>query len=230
MASEEKALLRGVYYTIIEGTFRTKVEEGHPEGVRREYETKDGAKAIKYERIVPAITGYIEDIGIYDTDFGKVINVKLDQDTEGRNLILQFNAATNYGEDLMKKLPGVDFNLPVRFAPYSFTDEETGKDRRGVTMSQPIEGSEEHRKLGNFFYDTEKKEAINGYPTPEGDTTAYDKEDWKIYYLQARKFLLDYTKTQIIPSIPMERRKPEYAPTVMPDYPEEEVNPEDIPF
>lgn len=229
MAQEEQARARGIYYTVIDGDFRTKVDESHPEAVKREYETRDGAKAHKWERIVPAITGYVEDINIYEGDFGKTLNIKLDADADGNNLILQFNAATNYGEDVMKKLPNVNFKEPVRFAPYAFEDEN-GRERRGVSMTQQPEGASEPIKLGSYFYDFEAKEAINGYPTPEGDTESYDKEDWKIYYLKVRKFLLAYTLEHVKPNIPTEIAKPQATTVERPDYPDEEIGPGDIPF
>jgi hypothetical protein len=49
-------------------------------------------------------------------------------------------------------------------------------------------------KVTNYFRDTDKKENINGYPNPEGDTQDYSKDDWKLYFLQARKFLVNYTR------------------------------------
>ena len=33
-------------------------------------------------------------------------------------------------------------------------------------------------KISNYFRDAEKKENINGYPSPEGDTDDYSKDDW----------------------------------------------------
>lgn len=218
MSTEERRSAHGIYYTIIDGSFRTKVSEDHPEAVRREYETKDGAKAIKYERIVSAITGCIEDIAIYDGDYGKTINVKLDTNADGLHPIIQFSAGTTYGEDLMKKLPGINFDLPARFAPYCFISEDNGKEMRGVSISQESEAGAV--KIGNYFYDTEAKKTINGLPVPEGDITTYDKEDWKIYFLRVRKFLLDYTQNTIIPAIPRTSRSFS-GPTVLPDYPEE---------
>lgn len=192
--SKEETSVRGIYYTIIDGSFRTKVDETHPQAVRREYENKDGVKCIKYERIVDALVGYVEDIQIYDGDFGKTLNIKLDPNEEGKHPILQLNVATNYGEDFLKKVPNIDFDQPVRFRPYGFTDENQREQRGIVVMQNDI-------KIQNYFYDSANKVAINGFPTPEGDTDGYDKEDWKIHFLQARKFLLNYFAANIVPKL-----------------------------
>ena len=52
-------------------------------------------------------------------------------------------------------------------------------------------------KTSNSFRDAEKKENINGYPSPEGDTDDYSKDDWNFYFLQARKFLVSFTKEKM---------------------------------
>ena len=208
-----------MYYTVIDGTLRTKVDEGFPNAVRREYETKDGAKAVKFERVVDALKGYIEGIQFNDGDYGKTINITLDENDEGKKPIVQFSVEGTYGEDVLKKLPGVDLSKEVRFRPFSFTGDD-GRDVRGVEITQG------ETKIKNFFYDPEKKLALNGYPTPEGDVSEYSKEDWKIFYLQARKFLVAYTQNEIIPKVGFVER---VASTLV-DADVEGINPSDIPF
>lgn len=197
--SSEEIRAKGIYYTIIDGTFRTKVDETHPQATRREYETRDGAKAVKYERIVDALTGYIEDMGIYETDFGKVINIKLDPNEEGRNPIIQLNLETNYGEDFLKKAPNIDLSSEVRFSPFSLTNEN-GREIRGITLTQ------NGQKIQNYFYDPVAKKECNGFPTPEGAVEDYQKEDWKIHFLRVRKFLTYYFNDEVVPKV--RRRTP----------------------
>lgn len=219
--SQEETRQGGLYYTVIDGTFRTRVDQTHPDAKPREYETRDGAKSVKYERIVSALSGYIEDITINDGDYGKTINIKLDPNDQGINPFVQLNAATVYGEDFLKKLPNIDLTNEVRMAPFSFTDEN-GREVRGISITQGEE------KLKNFFYDPEAKKPINGYPEPDGDTEAYSKEDWKIYFLQARKFLLIYAQEQVFPKL---HSRPEHVPTTPSQVEaDDEPNPEDIPF
>lgn len=216
--STEETRVSGLYFTVIDGSFRTKVNQDHPQATMREYETKDGAKAIKYERIVNSLAGYIEDIGIHDSDYGKVVQIKLDPNAEGRNPIIQLSVETNYGEDFLKKLPAIDLTKEVKLAPYSFTDD-SGRDVRGISVYQGEE------KIKNFFYDGEK--TINGFPEPEGDTQDYSKEDWKIHFLKCRKFLINYATEHIIPGLAL---RPKFAGTTQKIKEEEEINPEDIPF
>lgn len=221
--STEEVRIPGLYYTVIDGTFRTKVDANHPQAVMREYETREGAKATKYERVVNSLTGFIEDIIVRDSDFGKQLEVKLDKNAEGKNPILQFGVETSYGDDILKKLPAINYEKEVKIRPYAFTDDD-GKDVRGVAVTQLI--ADEDVPVKNFFYDPEKKENVNGYPIPDGNTDEYSKEDWKIYFLQARKFVLAYIAEYVIPKVQTTKHEQSGAP----DYPKEEINPEDVPF
>lgn len=177
------------YATIIsDGSIRVPSTEDDPSAVKREYETSDGKKGVKYEEVYDTLSGVIQDINFFDGDFGKVLNVTID------DITLSINTNVNFGEDFMKKLPNIDLNEEVYLSPYSFEDDKK-KIRKGITVYQKGE------KLQNFFFDPENKENINGYPNPEGDIKDYSKEDWKIYFMQARKFLVKYTEENIIPKI-----------------------------
>lgn len=210
-----------LYYTVIDGSFRTKVEEGTPEAVAREYETKDGGKAVKYELKFAALFGKIQSIEFREGDYGKTLNLTLDPDDNGKSPIVQFNVESNYGESVMKILPNVDLSKEVRIRPYSFTDEKTGKEVRGVEITHRDAEDKFTVKLKNYFYDSEKKVALNGYPTPEGDVAEYTKEDWKIFYLRARKFLIQYISENVIPRLSQAKKV---------EYPTDQINPDDIPF
>lgn len=212
--SQETLNQSGLYYTIIDGTFRRRVPDGTPGAVRREYETKDGTKGEKYEMVIDALEGTIQEMLIHDGEYGRTLNIKLDPNQDGVNPMLQFNVESTYGEDVLKKLPNVDFTQPVKFRPYSFTDQTTGKEVRGVEVKQ---GETKHK---NFFYDFEEKKAINGIPEPEGDTKNFTKDDWKIHFLSVRKFLLNYFLENVQPKVV---GKPKAQVT-------EEIKPEDIPF
>lgn len=199
MSKEEKPR-NGQYYQVIDGTFRVKVSEDHPEAVKREYETKDGGKGVKYERKVAALFGKVTDVSFYEGDYGKNLIITLDEDEEtGLCPIISLSVATNYGEDMLKKLPNINLAEDVRIRPYAFTPEDSDKERRGMEITHRDSNGKFTKKVPNFFYDVEKKVALNGYPTPEGDTKEYSNEDWKIFYLQARKFLVKFTEDKIIP-------------------------------
>ena len=56
------------------------------------------------------------------------------------------------------------------------------------------------KKIKNCFYDPTGKKSINGYPTPENPDDM-DSDDWKVFYIQARKFLVKYCEESVIPKL-----------------------------
>lgn len=184
MSSNQTEGEKKAYVTILasDGTFRLVVPEGTPNSITREYELKDGTKGSKNELVFQKMTGIIQDVSIFDGDFGKLL--QLDIEVNGKVLTLSISTEQNYGEDLMKKLPNIKLDQVVELSPYSFVDEK-GKPRKGMSVVQNGE------KIQNFFFDPKTKLNINGYPTPDKGTK--DTSDWKIYFLQARKFLINYT-------------------------------------
>lgn len=167
-----------------DATFRLVVPEGTPDSIKREYEDSTGKKGVKNELVFNKMTGKITNVAFAETNFGKLLQLTI-TDEKGP-IILSVSTAQNYGEDLMKKLPNLDLSQDVELAPYSFTDER-GKSRKGVSVVQ------NGNKIKNFFYNEETKENINGFPSPKGDTKKYSKDKWKIYFLEARDFLCEYT-------------------------------------
>lgn len=164
-----------------DATLRMVVPTGTPDSVVRTYETSDGKTGTKTELVFNKMSGKITDISFFDGDFGKLL--QLDITDDAGTLTLSVNTAQNYGEDLMKKIPSLDLSKGVEFAPYSFIDDN-GKTRKGVTVTQ------EGKKIQNFFYDIANKKNLYDYPTPTGSEK--DKDDWKVYFIQARKFLVAY--------------------------------------
>lgn len=190
-----------------DGTLRLTVPEGTEGAVRRDYETSDGKKGTKYELVFKSLSGRITNMQMYEGDYGKNLLVTLTY--EGGEDTISFNTSSPYGEDFMKKLPKINLDEFVTISPYSFMDEN-GKTRRGVTVTQG------DVKLQNHFYDPEKKKNLHKYPNPEGDTDKFDKDDWKIYFTQCRKFLVKYTEDTFLPAFAHK--------SAMPAYPEEDGN------
>lgn len=222
--STENIKSEGLYYNVIDGTFRRRVNEDTPGATKREYETKDGGKGVKYEMVIDSLEGYVHGIGIYDGEFGRQLQIKLDPNEKGINPVIQFSVENAYGEDVLKKLPNVDFKKPLKLRPFAFTVQENGREVRGVELKQDDE------KLFNFFFDPEKKEAINGYPVPDGDTDSYTKDDWKMYFLGARKFLITYFTENIRPRFEKEVGEQPTQKDAPKEEVQEDINPEDIPF
>lgn len=175
-----------------DGSLRMTVDENTEGAKRREYETSDGKTGVKWELVFKSISGMVKDISFYDGSFGE--NILIDFENDDEVLTLSVNTASNFGEDLMKKLPNIDFSQRVSMTPYAFEDEK-GKVRKGLTINNQGD------KIQNFFYDPIAKKNINNYPDPKpnkGDKP-YTKDDWKIYFIETRKFLTEYTQENILP-------------------------------
>ncbi len=174
------------YVSILaDGQFHVTVPEGTEGSVVREYETSDGKKGVKTEMVYTELSGIITNVAFKDGDFGKSLQLTV-QDEENVPMVLSVSTASNFGEDIMKKIPNLDLKQAVKLAPYSF-DDEKGKKKKGVTIYQPAD-----TKIKNFFYDEEKKEVCNGYPETKFKKKVPTKDDWKLYFMNARMFLIDY--------------------------------------
>lgn len=202
--SREEIVKKGKYYTIIQGSFVTQVPQDHPDAVRRDWKSADGSKSgTKYERVVNALFGFIKDISFHDGDYGMQIYIKLDENEEGEEPIIALPTASREGEDFMKKLPNIDLAKEVRLRPFNFKGNE-GDEVRGMEIMQPDTEDKFKVKITNFFQtsvkqadDSIKRDYLNGYPKPEG--TDLSKDEWKLYFMQARLFLIKYTKEHIVP-------------------------------
>lgn len=175
-----------IYASVLaDGLIHVAVDKETPGAKLREYETSDGKKGEKWELQYTELDGMIGKLSFFDGDFGKSLQILI-TDGEEKPVVLSLSTASSYGEDVLKKLPNIDQSRPVRFVPYSF--EEGGKRKKGITIWQ------DGKKIQNFFYDAEKKEVTNGYPTApvpkKGKTISTD--EWKVYFGQARLFLVDY--------------------------------------
>ena len=193
--SHEEIREKNLFYSVIGGSFRVQVSADHPEAVRRDWTSADGSKSgTKYERIIKSLVGHIEDIQFRDGEYGMQIMVALDPNADGWKPVIALPTGSREAEDLMRKLPGVDFTKEVKLRPFNF--EGNDGEVRGMEILQS-DGTDFTIKVKNFFRDAEKKENINGFPNPEGDTSSYSKDDWKLYFLQARKFLVSYTRDKV---------------------------------
>lgn len=201
-----------------DGTFRMQVSSDTEGAVKREYETSDGTKGTKYEKVFESARGKITDVSIFEGDYGKNLILAV-ADENGEEVNFSLNTATPFGEDMMKKLPNIDFEHTVVLNPYSFEDEN-GKTKKGMSVLQNNE------KVQSYFHDSDGK-ATNGLPTPEGDTSTFDSDDWKMYFTKVRKFLIQYVQQNIQPKFVKGQKKNDQ---IRQENSAEEVTPEDIPF
>lgn len=168
------------YLTIVQGTLSQQVKEGTPKAEKRTYETKDGKKGEKWELKFKSVSGIISQMKIEDSDFGEQLKIVISD--AGELFQLQLPLASNYFTDFGKKLPNIELGYPVTISPYDFETKE-GKKKTGLTITQ------EGVKLENNYYDPEKKENLHGFPTPKGKGKGFDKDDWKMYFIEVKKFM-----------------------------------------
>ncbi len=186
----------GRYISIkADGKFHETVPEGTEGAVYREYEDSKGNKGGKWELIYSKVEALITNVKFETGEYGENLILEL---TDGDEVVLlSEGTATGFGEDLLKKLPSIDFMHRVLLAPYSFENEK-GKTIKGVTVS------DKNDKIVSFFWDADKKVNLHGFPVAEGDTSMYSTDDWKVHFIMVRKFLVNYAKENIVPKFPIE--------------------------
>lgn len=225
MASgKEQSSPSGTWYTIIDGKFHTKVSEDTEGAVARKWETPDGKSGIKYELVYNALFGKIENIKFTEGEYGEQVLVTLEDDEDGNTPIIAMSTTSNYGVDFLKRLPAIDLSKEVRLMPFNFENDE-GRKVTGVRVEHKDDEGKYKVAVKSHFSNGEK--SINGYPDPDPNAkTSWSKADWKNYFgYVVPKFLSTYAKENVLTKF-----SPEKKTAVMPDYPEEEINPEDIPF
>lgn len=199
--AREEIREKNTYYTITGGSFRVQVDKDDPTAVRRDWVSADGSKSgTKYERIVNSLIGYIEDVQFRDSEYGLQLYVMLDENADGAKPVVALSTSSREAEDFLKKLPNINLMKEVRLRPFNF-EGNSGDEVRGMEVMQEDGNGEFNVKVFNHFRDFEQKTNINGFPNPDGDTDNYSKDDWKLYFLTARKFLVNYTKEKMMPAV-----------------------------
>ena len=190
MAKLELSTEKSQYYSVLaDGKFHHSVPEGTPGAVKREYETSDGKVGVKYDIIAESIAGKIEAITIREGEYGKQLQVVFAGDgSDDPAVTVSLNLSSKFAEDLLKKLPNIKTDEEVKLVPYAF--EDAGKKKAGITVYQSGE------KVSGYYHEMVKKgkkEVLspkNGYPEVPEESSKWDSDDWKIFFTQARKFLV----------------------------------------
>ena len=185
MMGLEKTSGGKTFATIVGGKIRVKVEEGTEGAERREYKTPAGVEGVKHELVYDRLSGVIKNISISEKEWGKMIDISID----GVNLSL--NVDTKYAQSIMERLPAIKIDQELQIVPYDFEPE--GKKRTGVNIYQG-------EKINSYYRDGKK--ALNGFPTPDNNGEGFDKDDWKIFFTQVKKFLVTETEKFIEKNIP----------------------------
>ncbi len=208
------------------------VPENTVNAVRRDWEV-GGDKGTKYELCYEDVSGMITDIKIEDGKYGTSLNIEIDGD-----LIVTTKADGKFGGSLMRTLPNVDLTKPVKLIPFSYIPKGKTKESTGVWIRQ---GENFDIRIDDNFYDFEKKESKNGMPTSDFDwATAPDKTK-KRFWMDVDDFLQEYTTKNVIPNVvPMvtaqeindanAENQIAASESLDGEFPQEDINPEDIPF
>lgn len=167
------------FLTILaDGKFHEQVSEGTQGAVAREYEDENGEKKVKYELIHDSVKGIITKISV-EEGFKGLKNLNIEIDSE----IISTGVKGQFGEDLLKKLPSIDFTKEVTLTPYSFIPKGEDVVKKGVTVYQ------DGVKVESFYWDKETKTEKNGVPVAE-NTEGFDSDDWTNHFNIVRKFML----------------------------------------
>lgn len=169
---------------LADGKFHQSVPEGTEGAVVRTFEDSDGVEQTKTELVFDTVKGIITKIEFVEGKFGKSMQLEIDGDG-----IISVGTASNFGEDLMKKLPALDLTKEVTFTPYSFIPKGEENSKKGVSVYQ------DGVKIQSHYYKEDpatkgKYLTINGMPETEGDTSKFDSDDWKMHFMVVRKFLM----------------------------------------
>jgi hypothetical protein len=214
--SGTQSVSNNIYYSVVGGEFRTKSTQDHPKAMSRV--NKKGVTV--WEIPHRAVFGKIENVAIYDGTLGKQINITLDPDEDGKTPVLSFQVESKNGREIMERLPSVNLNEEVRFFPYKFVPEGETEERSGISLHQKDEAGKFTVKVESHFYSDKKP--LHGVPTLDWDKATESEK--KIYGIQKTEFLLNYFTANVLPKFHGETK------ATKSEYPEEEINPEDIPF
>lgn len=133
-----------------------------------------------YFKLYPAITGYVQKLERRDSDWGGFFDITL---TRERIPVVgeipwRLSISENSAEmsSILTRIEGVDFDKPLEIKPYSFKDEATDKERRGLTLKQFDENAGKVVILKNL-YDKDNP-IIKEFPQPFINKTGRNKGKW----------------------------------------------------
>lgn len=201
------------YISIQNGRFAEPSKKEDLNAVERTWTDDDGKEHIKYELRHKGLVGYITGIKFYDGKFGEECVITLEDGDDVFNI--QVKKQSDFFIDFGKKIPGVVLSEEVTLSPFDFVDENDRR-RRGITITQG------GVKIGNQYWDPEKKKLKGKFPDPDKIVEDKDdKDEWKVYFLKVRKFL----KSSI-----EEMEFPKFEPIKGKDDSNDELGHGDLPF
>jgi hypothetical protein len=188
------------YFYIVEGRLKTQTSKDNPNAINRSGTVGDTAYS-KWEINIDSLDGLITNVFVKDQEFGRILNIIIEDGDE--HMTLQTSVENNYASDFLRKALNIDYTKKVEIRSYSL-ETDNGKVKNGFYIKQDGE------KILNYYYNPVTKENINGMPEPEKPNNNMDKDDWKVYFINVRKFLtlmLDEQLKEII-----KKAQPLYVP------------------
>lgn len=178
-----------LYLSIVGGSMVQKVEEWTPGAKRREYETSDGNKGVKFEIHHKNLTGKITGLEFKDGEFGEQFILTLwNWDEQAK---LHLNTDSKYFTAFAKKLPNINLEKEITINSFDFTSSEW-KRLTGMDIKQ------EGLKVDDFYWDGKK--SLNGIPeVSKEDAKWFDKDDWKLHFISVKKFLKKEVQKVVLP-------------------------------
>jgi len=181
-----------LYLYIIKGHLMQKVSEDTPGAIKRDWEAGDGSTGTKWELQFKNLTGFITDIAFKTGDYGEQCLIKMTAD--GEKAQLQMDTNSRYFASFAQRFKNIDLSAKVTINAYDF--EKDGKIRKGMSITQ------NEKKIESYFWDNVTKANINGLPQPINRGSGFDKDDWKMYFIQLKKFLKLHIENELVNMVP----------------------------
>lgn len=183
------------FMSIVNGKWAEKVDKD-TEGAK---ERKNKKYATVYELLYDDVTGIIKGLKIEKKDFGKQLQVLIDD--VGETYTLSIPVESKYFDSFCSKIGNADLTKPVKIVPYAFIPSGESKVKSGINIYQPGNpkaldakgGVDPKGKLPYFF----TKENPNGRPQPEREVM--EEEEWKAYFLTVSMFNQKYIEKLVLP-------------------------------
>ena len=211
----------GKFITILGGKFCQRVQEGVEGAKQRTNKLGD----VVWEKFYDSFTGHLVSIKVQDGTYGKTWNFGF-QD-KGEIYTLQLSYSNSFATAFLKMLPNVDLSKEMKVSPS--TKEVDGKNRSSLFINQD----------GVALKHAYTKDAPNGLP-PMEQITVKGVLVWDD--TKRIEFLHNMVMTTIVPKLSgmpksdvdfgdFGKQTPESPSAPMAQIsPEDEINPDDIPF
>lgn len=161
------------------------------------------------------------------------IVVDLNSPIAGKTDRLQMSSDSKWGNDFARKIVNADLTKPITIKPFSFVPDNSEKRIEGISIQQNGEKIEdkyrEQDKKGNYK-NTNGVEQFDELADKAKEITneKLRSNAWKTYFTSVNVFVVE-KMMEFVNSTTMSS-KTEIGDTTTEDYPEDEINPEDIPF